>query len=232
MGKKVSPVLFRLGTLTYWQSRWFSREEYRSYLKEDCAMRAFLFEKLKSALLSKVVIERSANSVTITLSVGRPGVVIGRGGTGVSALQEELQKMFFANRKVALRINIQEIRPAMADAHVVAFTVAEQIEKRLPFRRVLKQTIDQVKQTKGVEGVKISITGRLNFADMARREWLAWGKIPLHTIRADVDFARVTAATKVGAHGIKVWIYHGEVFREKEQGEKKRREHGHRNERK
>lgn len=217
MGKKVSPVLYRLGTITQWQSRWFSRAQYRKQLQQDYEIRTFLLKKYRSALLSRVQIDRSANIMTITLFVGRPGVVIGRGGAGVTTLQEELQKLFFQKERMALRLNVQEIRPPMADAHVVALTVAEQLEKRLPFRRVLKQTIEQVKEANGVQGVKIFISGRLNFAEMSRSEWLAWGKIPLHTLRANVDFAKAEAGTKVGRIGVKVWIYKGDVFRRPEE---------------
>lgn len=221
MGKKVSPQLFRLGTLTTWSSRWFSSSDYREYLKEDWEIRSYLLEKYRSALLSKVDIERSAGKLSLTLHVGRAGVIIGRGGKGIQDLQEELRTKFFKQRpsKLALSVHVQEIRPAMSDARVVGLVVAEQLEKRMPFRRVLKQAIEQVQQSKGVEGVKISISGRLNNADMSRREWLSEGKIPLHTIRANVDFANVTATTQVGAHGIKVWIYKGEVFEDRKRQE-------------
>jgi small subunit ribosomal protein S3 len=211
VGKKVSPTVMRLGITEGWKSRWFSRgREYRKNLKEDLELRDYISKKLKEALISRVEISRSAQAITIDIWAGRPGVIIGRGGKGVEELKKEIFKKL--GGKTNLNLNVKEIRQTTTDAQIVGQLVAEQLEKRVPFRRVLKQMLEQVSQNKEVGGVKIMISGRLNGAEMSRTEWLAHGKIPLHTLRAAIDFAKANAYTTYGVIGVKVWIYKGEKF--------------------
>lgn len=213
MGKKINPFLHRLNTIRDWKSRWFNSSNYQEYLREDVELREFLEEKLKKAAVEDIVIERSSNSMVVNIHSARPGIVIGRGGTGAEELKAEIIKK--VNGKVEIKVNIVEIRNSELSSKLVAQSVAEQIEKRVPFRRVLKQAMERTMQNKQAQGVKITVAGRLNGAEMARTEWLSEGKIPLQTIRADIDFAKYTARTTYGAIGIKVWIYKGEVFEEK-----------------
>jgi len=213
MGKKINPFLHRLSTIRDWKSRWFNSSNYQEYLREDVELREFLEEKLKKAAVEDIIIERSSNSMVVNIHSARPGIVIGRGGTGAEELKAEITKK--VNGKVEIKVNIVEIRNSELSSKLVAQSVAEQIEKRVPFRRVLKQTMERTMQNKQAQGVKITVAGRLNGAEMARTEWLSEGKIPLQTIRADIDFAKYTARTTYGAIGIKVWIYKGEVFEEK-----------------
>lgn len=213
MGHKINPFSFRLGGLRDWKSRWFNVKKYKQYLRNDIELRTFLDKKLKNAAVEDIVIDRSANSVTINILSARPGVIIGRGGTGVEELRGEIAKMI--NEKVDIKVNIIEIRNAELSARLVAQTVAEQIEKRSPFRRTIKQAIEKTMQNKQAQGIKVGLSGRLDGAEMARTEWLSEGRIPLHTLRADIDFAKYNAYTTFGVVGVKVWIYKGEVFNEK-----------------
>ncbi|MCK4891274.1 MAG: 30S ribosomal protein S3, partial [Candidatus Pacebacteria bacterium] len=195
------------------KSRWFNSSNYQEYLREDVELREFLEEKLKKAAVEDIIIERSSNNVVVNIYSARPGIVIGRGGTGAEELKAEIIKKI--NGKTEVKVNIVEIRNSELSSKLVAQAVAEQIEKRIPFRRVLKQAMERTMQNKQAQGIKITVAGRLNGAEMARTEWLSDGKIPLQTIRADIDFAKYTARTTYGAIGIKVWIYKGEVFEEK-----------------
>lgn len=208
MGQKVNPKAFRLTNLTTWASQWFHKKNYQRFLKEDAELREHILNKLKDGAVEKVIIERSPNLVNITIHTARPGIVIGKGGAGIEELKQKIQKKV----KTPIRLDIQEIRNPDACAVIVAQGAAEQIERRMPFRRVLKQIIDRVYNNKEVEGVKISIAGRLGGVEMSRTEWLSKGKIPLQTIRANIDFGKAEAHTKYGVIGIKVWIYLGEVF--------------------
>ncbi|MEA2097761.1 MAG: 30S ribosomal protein S3 [Patescibacteria group bacterium] len=214
MGKKINPFLHRLSTIRDWKSRWFNSSNYREYLREDVELRKFLEEKLKKAAVEDIVIERSSNSMVVNIHSARPGIVIGRGGTGAEELKAEIIKK--VNGKIEIKVNIVEIRNSELSSKLVAQSVAEQIEKRVPFRRVLKQAMERTMQNKQAQGVKIAVAGRLNGAEMARTEWLSEGKIPLQTIRADIDYSKYTARTTYGAIGIKVWIYKGEVFENQE----------------
>ncbi len=213
MGHKINPFSFRLGGLRNWKSRWFNAKKYRQYLRNDIELRTFLDKKLQNAAVEDIIIDRSANSVTINILSARPGVIIGRGGTGVEELRGEILKRI--NEKVDVKVNIIEIRNAEMSAKLVAQTVAEQIEKRSPFRRTIKQAIEKTMQNKLAQGIKVGLSGRLDGAEMARTEWLSEGRIPLHTLRADIDFAKHNAYTTFGVIGVKVWIYKGEVFNEK-----------------
>lgn len=215
MGHKVNPTGLRIGITTTWKSRWFSSKDYAQKLQEDIRIREAVAKKWKSAAIADIEIERSANTVRLVIKTSRPGVLIGRGGTGIEDISVFVKKNFFANKKVDLKIEAQEVRQFEENASLVAQNVAEQLEKRVPFRRVLKSMLDQVEKNKRVKGVKIEVSGRLGGAEMSRREWLSKGTVPLHTLRADIDFAKATAFTTYGAIGIKVWIYKGEVFNDK-----------------
>lgn len=215
MGNKVHPIGIRIGITANWQSRWFgSKQAYRDQLRKDVELRQFVVTKWKAAAIAGVEIERSANAVRLIIHTARPGVLIGRGGTGIEDLTRVIKKSFFAGKKVDLKVNVEEVKNPETNAVLVGQQVAEQLEKRIPFRRVLKSMLDQVEANKTVQGVKIEICGRLGGAEMSRREWLSRGKIPLHTLRADIDFACVEAHTTYGVIGIKTWIYKGEKFME------------------
>jgi len=208
VGQKVNPKAFRLGVLTTWTSKWFDKKNYQKFLREDVELRDYIMQKLKGAAIEQVIIERSPNMIELTIYTARPGIVIGRGGQGIEELKNNLIKKI----KKKVHLEIQEIRNPDASAVLIAQSVAEQLERRFSFRRVLKQTIDRVSQNKDVEGVKIAVSGRLNGAEMSRREWLSKGKIPLQTIRANIDFGKINAYTAYGVIGVKVWIYKGEIF--------------------
>lgn len=211
MGRKVNPKGFRLGIATDWSSKWFAKKEYAKNLKEDILIRQFVMETWKKAAISDVGIERSANVLKVIIKTARPGVLIGRGGTGIEDVSSLIKKKFLAGKKINLKIEAQEIKRLEEDAALVAQSVAEQLEKRTSFRRVLKTMLTQVEKNRSVKGVKIEVSGRLDGAEMSRREWLSRGTIPLQTLRADIDFSRYTARTTYGAIGIKVWIHKGEV---------------------
>ncbi len=212
MGKKVNPTGLRLGITTTWKSRWFSKKEYTQKLREDIEMRELVMKGWKNAAIADVEVERSASTIKLIIKTSRPGDLIGRGGTGIGDISNAIKKRFFAGKKVDLKIEAQEIRQFEENASLVAQNVAEQLEKRVPFRRILKSMLDQVEKNRNVKGVKIEVSGRLGGAEMSRREWLSRGTVPLHTLRADVDFSKATAFTTYGAIGVKVWIYKGEVF--------------------
>ena len=217
MGHKVNPTGLRLGITTTWKSRWFAGKDYKKNLKEDIQIRNFVMKKWKAAAIADIEIERNANTLNLIVKTSRPGVLIGRGGTGIGDMIAIIKKKFFAGKKTDLKIEAQEVRQFEENASLVAQNVAEQLEKRTPFRRILKSSLDQVEKNRIVKGVKIEISGRLGGAEMSRREWLSRGTVPLHTLRADIDFAKATAFTTYGAIGVKVWIYKGEVFNENNQ---------------
>ncbi len=212
MGQKVDPRGFRVGVTTNWKSRWFNKKEYAKQLREDIAIRGVLSNRLRSAAIGSVEVERSAGSVKIIVKTARPGVLIGRGGTGIEDLRKEIKEKLFKTVKTEIKIEVEEIKNSEENAQVIAQNVAEQLEKRMPFRRVLKTTIEQAMEGKKIKGIKIEAAGRLGGAEIARREWLAKGTLPLHTLRADVDFAKAEARTTYGVIGVKVWIYKGEKF--------------------
>jgi small subunit ribosomal protein S3 len=214
MGNKVNPTGIRLGITTDWQSRWFgSKKLYRDQLRKDVEIRMFIMKKWKSAAIALVEMERTANQVRLMIHTSRPGVLIGRGGTGIEDLSRIIKRQFFANKRIIdLKVEVLEVKQADANAMLVAQQVAEQLEKRMPFRRVLKTMLDKIEANKGVQGAKIEVSGRLGGAEMSRKEWLSRGKIPLHTLRAEIDFARYEAKTVYGLIGVKVWIFKGEKF--------------------
>lgn len=213
MGKKINPFLHRLGVIRDWKSKWFNTNKFSEYLRKDIELRRFLEKKLKRAAVEDIIIERSANNIIVNIHSARPGIIIGRGGTGAEELKTIIKKML--NESTEVKVNIIEIRNSELSAKLVAQSIAEQIEKRSPFRRVLKQEIEKTMRNNTAKGIKVSVAGRLNGAEMARTEWLSEGKIPLQTIRADIDYAKYEANTTYGIVGVKVWINKGEIFEEK-----------------
>lgn len=216
MSKKVHPYAHRLVILRDWKSRWFAgKKEYKDYLIGDVTIRDFIMKKYRNAFVSGVEIERSPKGARIIIKTSRPGVIIGRAGEGAKKLRKDVVEMMKKNKLPVpedLKIDISEIQNPDADAAIVAYSIVEGLERRLPFRRVMKQTLDKVMAVRGVKGVRILIGGRLNGAEMARSEEVKRGSIPLQTFRADIDFARERAKLSYGTLGIKVWIYKGEVF--------------------
>lgn len=210
MGQKINPTSLRTGINKDWQSRWFGGRKYVSYLKDDIAVRTFLIKKLKNMGIDRVEIERGTDALNIVIYTARPGLLIGRGGGGVEELKNLIQKKM--KDKISIRIEVQEIKNPELSAMVMAESMVEQIEKRVPFRRIMKQTITKIMANKQAKGVKIQVGGRLDGAEIARVEHLEEGSLPLQTLRADIDFARATAHTTYGTIGIKVWIYKGEKF--------------------
>jgi small subunit ribosomal protein S3 len=205
MGQKVNPKSIRIKINQMWGSRWFGRLNYRDNLITDLGIRKLLEKRLKDASLSNIVINRDANKITIDIYSGRPGVIIGRGGAGT----DELKKLLSDTVKEKVQINIIEIKRPDADAAIIAQNIAGQIERRLPFRRAIKQSIEKAKMA-GVKGMKVQLSGRLNGAEIARTEKLSFGTVPLSTFKSDIDYKYLTAATTFGIIGIKVWIYNGD----------------------
>ena len=219
MGHKVHPKSFRLGINETWKSKWFSRHDFGKFLRQDIEIRKYLQKKLKEAGLAQVEIERSQNNIVVNILTSKPGVVIGRSGAGVDILRKELKEKVIKKPGYDLRLNIQEVTQPDLNAQIVCNNMILQIEKRIPFRRVMKQTIAQVMRA-GAQGVKVMISGRLDGVEIARRETLAQGKIPLHTLRSNIDYSRGAAHTTYGAVGVKIWIYKGQVFSKKSKKEK------------
>lgn len=212
MGQKTNPLGFRLGIIKTWDSRWFASKNYAKFLLEDMAIKKYLKDKLYQAGISKIEIERAANKdkrVKINIHTSRPGLVIGRKGSEVDSLKKELQVM--TDKEVIL--NITEVKRPEIDAQLVAENVALQIERRVSFRRAMKRNVSQALKF-GAKGIKVMCAGRLAGAEMARTEWYREGRVPLQTIRADIDYGFAIARTKYGVIGIKVWIYKGEIFQE------------------
>ncbi len=210
MGQKVHPNSFRLGTVYTWKSKWFSAREYRQLLAEDLHIRKWLKGKLRGSGVAKVEIERSPSSVNVIVHTAKPGLIIGRGGAQVEELKKAIKEKFL-KANTNLQLTIQEVAKGAVSANVAAENMALEIEKRMPFRRVMKQAIDNVMKS-GALGVKVMCAGRLNGAEIARTEVLSAGTVPLQTIRAEVDYGRTVAHTTYGDIGIKVWVYKGEVF--------------------
>ncbi len=217
MGHKINPTSFRLKITETWKSKWFSKGSYVAQLKEDVAIREYLEKHLRKAGLARINIERlNDGTITIFIYTTKAGLIIGSGGAGVEELKKKVKKVL--KIKSELKVNVEPIKDREINLHsqVIANGIAEQIERRVAFRRLMKQTLEQVMQA-GAKGVKVAIGGRLNGAEIARTEHLSSGKIPLHTLRADIDFARSTAHTTYGTIGIKIWIYKGDVFESKKE---------------
>ena len=207
MGQKVNPISNRLGIIRGWDSNWFGGKNFGENLVEDQKIRNYLNERLAKASVSKIVIERTLKLVTITICTARPGIVIGKGGQDVDKLKEELKKLY----KKDIQINIFEVKKPELDANIVANNIARQVEGKISYRRAIKMAIQSTMRA-GAEGIKVQISGRLNGAEMARKEMYKEGRTPLHTFRADIDYCQTEALTKVGILGIKVWICRGEVY--------------------
>ncbi|MDD2961670.1 MAG: 30S ribosomal protein S3 [Muribaculaceae bacterium] len=207
MGQKVNPISNRLGIIRGWDSNWYGGNKYGDTLLEDSKIREYLNARLAKASVSRIVIERTIKRVTITVCTSRPGIIIGKGGQEVDKLKEELKKVTDKD----VQINIHEVKRPELDAQIVASNIARQIEGKIAYRRAAKMAIASSMRM-GAEGVKVQISGRLNGAEMARSEMLKEGRTPLHTLRADIDYALVEALTKVGIIGVKVWICRGEVY--------------------
>ena len=207
MGQKVNPIGIRVGINRTWDSRWFSAKNYAQKLVEDLKLRAFIFEKLKAAGISKVIIERVAKNIRVTVHTARPGVIIGKKGADIEKLRKDLSVK--AGGDVSL--NIVEIRKPELDAQLVAEGVAQQLERRVSFRRAMKRAVQGTLRLGG-KGIRINVSGRLAGADIARMEWYREGRVPLHTLRADLDYGFAEALTTYGIIGVKVWIYKGDVL--------------------
>jgi len=213
MGKKVNPKILRMGITKTWPSLWFEKgDKYVQNIKQDIGVRKFLIKKFKEAGVDKVEIIRSINKIEVTITTAKPGVIIGRGGNGVEELKKELHKKFLKTFRLGeINLNIKEVSRPNLSAQIMVQTMILDIEKRMPFRKVMKQTLSKIERA-GALGAKVVVAGRLNGAEIARTEKLVWGKVPLQTLRADIDYARGAAHTTYGSIGIKVWIYKGEVF--------------------
>jgi len=207
MGNKVNPIANRLGIIKGWDSNWYGGNNYAQKIVEDSKIREYLSARLAKASISKIVIERTLKLITVTVHTARPGIIIGKGGQEVDKLKEELKKI----TKKEVQINIYEVKRPELDAVIVGSNIARQIEGRISFRRAIKMSIASTIRM-GAEGIKVQISGRLGGAEMARSETYKEGRIPLHTFRADIDYALAEAHTKVGLIGIKVWICNGEVY--------------------
>lgn len=206
----VHPYSFRLGIVRNWKSRWFNVKKYKTLLRADVLVREFLDKRLRGMYVDTVEIERTPNAFHIILQTSRPGLVIGRKGEGVEKLKQEILKLAKKNNiefSGEFKLTVEEVRHPDAHAAIVSQVVAENLEKRLPFRRVIKQTLDKIMANREVKGCKIALSGRLGGAEMSRREWLSKGQMPLQTLTADIDFAREKAHLPYGDIGIKVWIY-------------------------
>lgn len=207
MGQKVHPTGFRVGIIRDWESRWFAEKDYQRYLHEDVKIRRFLKAELKEAGISRVLIERAANKAKVYVHAAKPGLIIGKRAAGLDVLRARLEKM--SNTEVFL--NVIEVRKPDTDALLVAEGVAAQLEKRVSFRRAMKKAMTQAKRS-GAKGIKIMCSGRLGGAEMSRCEWYREGRVPLHTLRADVDYGLAEAKTTYGVIGVKVWIFKGEIL--------------------
>ena len=207
MGQKVSPTGFRLGVTEDWRSRWYSDKDYAKNLENDLAIRSYLDKQLAHAAVSRVEIERAGDKIKVIITTSRPGVVIGKKGAEVDALRKKLNQI--ANGPVS--VEVVEVKRPELDASLIAQSVAEQLEGRVAFRRAMRKAVQSARKS-GAKGIRIQCSGRLGGAEMSRREWYREGRVPLHTLRAKIDYGFCTANTTMGAIGIQVWVYHGEVL--------------------
>ncbi|BAU49900.1 30S ribosomal protein S3 [Sulfurifustis variabilis] len=208
MGQKVNPIGFRLGVIRDWSARWYAGHQgYTENLISDLKLRRFLKQKLSHAAVSQIVVERPAQSINITVHTARPGIVIGKKGEDIERLRQELMKL----AGVPVQLSVEEVRQPELDAQLVAENIAQQLEKRIMFRRAMKRAVQNAMRLRAL-GIKIMVAGRLNGAEIARTEWYREGRVPLHTLRADIDYGFAEAFTTYGVIGIKVWIFKGEVF--------------------
>ena len=218
------PYIQRIGVNRDWKSRWFTTNpaKFREYLRVDAALRKFLKKRIKGMSVDTIELERDEKTIRLIIKTARPGIIIGRSGEGINQLKKEID-MFLRKQKMSekleLKIDIEEVRSPESSANIVGGMIAEGLEKRITFRRVMKQTAEKVMANRDVQGVRIILSGRLGGADMARKEEIKRGRVPLQTLRADIDFARVEANLPYGVLGIKVWIYRGDVFADRKAGQ-------------
>ncbi len=208
MGKKVSPHSFRIGITRTWDSRWYAKRGYKDKLLHDIRVREYLFEKLKTAGVGRIEITRNADKTQIVVHAGKPGVIIGRGGENIGVVSKDLRVKFGG----IYDLSVKEIGKPDGNAQLIAQSVSEQVAKRFPYRRVVKMAVERAKEA-GVKGAKITVSGRLNGVDISRQETYGFGTVPLHTLRANIDYATARAETTYGTIGVKVWVYHGLVFK-------------------
>ncbi len=216
MGQKVHPFSLRIGTNRTWLSQWYAKKDYSKFLHEDLAIRKFLKKKLAHAGISKVEIQRAAKKVTVNVYSARPGIIIGRKGNEIDRVKADLLKLVM-NEQIVL--NVKEVRKAEMDAQLVAENIALQLERRISFRRAIKKSVTTALRF-GAKGIRINCAGRLGGAEIARTSWYREGRVPLHTIRADIDYGFAESHTTYGIIGVKVWIFHGEIILEKEKNQK------------
>lgn len=207
MGQKVHPVGFRVGITTGWDSKWYADKDYRRYLEEDLKIRQHVKEKLSSAGISKILIERAANKAKVFIHAAKPGIILGKRATGLDALRADLQRLTSTD----VYVHIMEVRKVDTEAILVAENIAAQLVKRVSFRRAMKKAITQARRA-GAKGIKVMCSGRLGGAEMSRTEWYREGRVPLHTLRANVDYGLAEAKTSYGVIGVKVWIFKGEIL--------------------
>ncbi|KRM54207.1 30S ribosomal protein S3 [Lacticaseibacillus sharpeae] len=215
MGHKINPNGFRVGVIRDWEAKWYAEKDFATFLHEDLKIRSFINEKLADASVSTIEIERAANKVNVSIHTAKPGMVIGKGGSEVEALRKQLNALTGKN----IHINIVEIKKPDLDAKLVGENIASQLEQRIAFRRAMKQTMQRTMRA-GAKGIKTQVSGRLNGADISRREHYAEGTVPLHTLRADIDYSWQEAKTTYGQLGVKTWIYRGEILPEKKSSAK------------
>ena len=222
MGNKIHPTNFRIGVIYNWKSRWLNRKFFKHFLEEDLRIREALAKQYNRSGLGEVEIERSGDNATIIVNTAKPGLIIGRGGAGLTELKKKLEDIVkklrlkgkYSTGKWELKLVVSEMKKPESEAKIVAQNIAADLEKRFPFRRAMKSALEKVTAQKDVLGVKINLAGRLNGSEMARREWLSKGKVQLQTLRANIDYAQEEALTTYGKIGVKVWIYKGEIFEE------------------
>jgi small subunit ribosomal protein S3 len=208
MGHKTHPYGFRIGVIKPWKSKWYQDRNYAAWLHEDLRLKKYIRDKFSHAGIADIEIERAASNVRVIIYTSRPGIIIGKGGSGVQQLQADLQKR---TKSDLMPPDIQEVRKAETNSQLVAESIATQLERRVAFRRAMKKAV-QTAMKFGVKGIRVEATGRLGGAEIARREWYREGRVPLHTLRADIDYATATAKTTAGTVGLKVWIFKGEVM--------------------
>ena len=221
MAQKINPKALRIGITKPWHSRWFFKRSRKYFIEEDYTIREIIKKRIIQAGIADIKIERTSQEIRVTIKASRPGLIIGRGGKGIEDLKKEIVRDIVKRRKrnnqqkdFNLNLNVEELKRTEISAPVVAQQVATDIERRLPFRRVLKRHLELLKQNRGVKGVKIRIAGRLGGSEIARSEWLAHGRMPLQTLRADIDYGEARAYNTYGTIGVKVWLYKGEIFDE------------------
>lgn len=221
MAQKIRPTTFRIGITQPWQSRWFFKKSLKFFLEEDHLIRAIIKEKILQAGIANIEIERTSDTVRVSIRANRPGLIIGRGGKGIEDLKNLILKKIKSLRKknnftnsFSLNLNVEELKRTDISAQVVAQQIASDIERRMPYRTILKRNIESLKQSRDIKGAKIKVGGRLNGSEISRKDWLAFGRMPLQTLRANIDYGEAASFNSYGTVGVKVWIYKGEIFDE------------------